>query len=108
MGVFFISLWIIEEVKVMFTFYEFRYYDKRSKLKFVFYARTVEFADHLAKRMTDLGVYVLVRKKFFFMKKVYSGIPPYEIEQEQEETIDGYEEYNKTHREEIENIINKK
>ena len=42
------------------------------------------------------------------MKKVYSGIPPYEIEQEQEETIDGYEEYNKTHQEEIENIINKK
>ena len=75
----------------MFKIYEFRYRDKKSGLGFVFYARKEQFADALADKITALGMYNLRRKIIGYKKIGYTEIPPYELEQAQEEYIDNIE-----------------
>ena len=75
----------------MFKIYEFRYKDKKSGLGFVLYARKEEFADELANRITNLGLYSLKRKRIGYKRKGYTDIPPYELEQAQEEYVESME-----------------
>lgn len=75
----------------MFKIYEFRYRDKKSGLGFVFYARKEKFAEELARRITSIGLYSLKRKRIHYKKKGYTDIPPYELEQAQEEYVESME-----------------
>ena len=78
----------MEEYYDYFEMKEFYYKDKNSGLKFVFYARTEE----IATRLKDLFNSVqddcfLVKSKFRYKKPFFVNIPPYELEQAQEEYI---------------------
>ena len=75
----------------MFKIYEFRYRDRNSGVGFVFYARREVFADRLASRITALGIYSLQRRKIGYKKEYYTEIPPYELELEQDEYVEGME-----------------
>ena len=75
----------------MFEINRFKYIDIKTRSKFEIYSRKVEFADELVERINKLGVFNLRRAKIFFKKKMATDIPPYEVEQEQVETISGWE-----------------
>lgn len=75
----------------MFKVNEYRYVDKKTKQGFVFYCRNVELADKLAERITKMGLYDLRRARIGFQRKYLSEKPPYELEQEQIETIEKQE-----------------
>ena len=74
-----------------FTINEYKYKDKNTGFHFIFYSRTMQFANELAKRITNLGLFDLVPLKFKFCKNVVTDIPPYEIEIEQQRTIQEWE-----------------
>lgn len=67
----------------MYETNKYLYVDKKTRNKFVIFARKVEFADELAARITKLGIFNLRRAKIRFCKKMFTEIPPYEIELEQ-------------------------
>ena len=76
----------------MFQIYRFLYISKKTHSKHEIFARDVSLADSLAQRITNLGIFNLRRAKIGFCKKVYSKIPPYELEQEQISLIESWEE----------------
>ena len=76
----------------MFQINRYKYVDRKKHTKFVVFARTIEYAESLISRVNALGDYCLVKARFGFIKKQYSNIPPYEIEQEQLRTIQEWEE----------------
>lgn len=75
----------------MFEVNEYRYVDRKTKQGFVFYCRNVELADELAERITKMGLYNLKRARIGFQRKYLSQKPPYELEQEQIDTIEKQE-----------------
>ena len=75
----------------MFKIYRCHYKDKKSRIKWEIFGRTTEFTDGLAKRISDLGVYTLRRTKIGFCRLVYTELPPYELEQAQEEYVEDME-----------------
>ena len=75
----------------MFKINRYKYVDVNTRSKFEVFARNVEFADNLIKRVNKLGVFTLRRAKLFFCKPMRSDIPPFEIEQEQVSTIEDWE-----------------
>ncbi len=79
----------------MFTINRYCYKDKGSGLKFEFYARNQETADEMARLITGLGVVNLIPKRFRFVQVMCTEIPPYELEQEQFNTIEGYYQHAK-------------
>ena len=76
----------------LFSINRYMYVDVNAHSKHVIYARNMEFADELAKRISALGIFKLRRAKIFFAKKLVTDIPPYEIEQEQLSTVESWEE----------------
>ena len=70
-----------------FEIYAFRFVDKKTKSRCEIYARTVETALKIIDMWNSLGVFTWVKPKFRFMKKCFTSIPPYEVEQEQLNTI---------------------
>ena len=79
MGVF-LSLWNIKGDRYMFKINRYRYVDTSSKVKFVIYARKLETAEQIAEAVNSLSVYKIRKKIFFFVKQIYTDIPPYELE----------------------------
>ena len=75
----------------MFEINRYLYISKKTHSKHEIFARTVELADSLAQRITNLGVFNLRRARIGFCKKMVSDMPPYEIEQEQIQTIEEWE-----------------
>ena len=65
------------------------YIDKKKKIKFEIFARTVDTADELANKMSIVTNYKLIRAKLFFKTPVLVEIPPYELEQAQMEYVEG-------------------
>ena len=61
------------------------------------FARTREFADKLVARMNKALGYNLKPKLFGFVKRFYTPTPPYEIECDQEESMDELERKVKEH-----------
>ena len=76
----------------MFEINKYKYVDVNTRSKFEIYSRTLEFADKLIDRINNLGVFTLRKAKFGFCKAMTSEIPPYNVEQEQEETVRKWEE----------------
>ena len=74
--------------KNMFKINRYLYIDKNVRQKWEIFARKEEFADQLANRITALGVYNLRRVKIGFCKPVLVEIPPYELEQAQEDYVE--------------------
>ena len=71
-----------------FEIYEFRFVDKKTKLKAVVFARTEETAYRIINIWNEFDDhYHWVKARFRFKKKYMTYIPPYELEQEQENTI---------------------
>ena len=91
MGVF--IFFVVEGVLYMNTYHinKYLYISRGSHSKFEIYARTIEFADSLADRITSLGVFNLRRAKIHFCTPTITEIPPYEMEQEQLKTIEEWE-----------------
>ena len=83
----------------MFKIYKCHYIDKKVRIKWEIFGRTIEFTDKLANRITALGVYKLRRAKIGFCKLVLTEWPPYELERAQEEYVEDME--NKTNRNNI-------
>ena len=75
----------------MFKIYRCIYIDKKVRIKWEIFGRTVEFTDGLAQRISNLGIYSLRRAKIGFCKPVYTEWPPYELEQAQEEYVEDME-----------------
>lgn len=76
----------------MFSINKYKYVDVNTRNKFEVFARDVNFADRLIERINNLGVFNLRRAKFRFCRKMATDLEPYRIEQEQEETVKGWEE----------------
>lgn len=76
----------------MFSINKYRYVDVKTRNKFEVFARDVDFADKLIERINNLGVFNLRRAKFRFCRKMITELEPYRIEQEQQETVKGWEE----------------
>ena len=71
----------------LFTMYEFRFVDKKSKLGAVIYARNEEIAVNIINMWNEFqDIYHFIKKRFGFKKKFYTLTAPYELEQAQ---IDG-------------------
>lgn len=71
-----------------FQIYEFRFVDKDTSMGLVIFARTEEVAIRLVNLWNDSqDIYHWKKKRFQFKKKVYTKIPPYELEQAQEDYI---------------------
>ena len=75
----------------MFKIYKCHYVDKKARIKWEIFGRTVEFTDGLANRISNLGVYHLRRTRIGFCKIVYTEYPPYELEQAQEVYVENIE-----------------
>ena len=89
-----------EETKMEnhYEMWEFSFVDKRTKMRCVVYARTEEIALKIIHTWdSPYNMYCWVKRRFRYKKRVYTSIPPYEVEQEQIETIEGYLEYAKAH-----------
>lgn len=56
----------------MFKIYKCIYVDKKSRIKWEIFGRTIEFTGGLAKRVSNLGLYNLRRAKMGFCKLVYT------------------------------------
>lgn len=72
----------------------FRYLSRNKETKgigFSVYARTREFADKLVERMNKVTDYNFKPKRFGFCKPYYTDMPPYELEQAQEEGMEDLE-----------------
>lgn len=85
-----------KEEKDVFKINEYVYIDRHTRNKFVFYARKEELADELAKRVTALGIFNLRRARIGFCKLYVTETPPYELELEQIEVIEGWEKIKMT------------
>ena len=75
----------------MYTINRYIYVDKHTRNKFEIFARNVDFADSLIKRINNLGVFSLRRARLHFYKVTNLDIPPYELEQEQDRTVSDWE-----------------
>lgn len=75
----------------MFRINKYLYVDRHTRNKFEVYARNELFADKLIERINAIGVFDLRRAKIRFCKVMESDISPYELEQEQLETIERWE-----------------
>ena len=75
----------------MFEINKYKYIDVNTRSKFEVYARNLEFADNLVERINKLGVFTLRKARFRFCRKMVSEIAPYNIEQEQEQTVNEWE-----------------
>ena len=82
----------------MFATIRYIYIEKRERIKFEVFARKVEFANTLIERVNNICGYELKPKRFGFAKKVLVKIPPYELEQMQEDYVDRMEEQKKNER----------
>ena len=81
-----------------FEIWEFRFVDKKTKMRSVIYARTEETALKIIGMWNEVqSIYHWVKPRFRFRKKYVTTIPPYELEQEQISTIEGWIEYAKNH-----------
>lgn len=75
-----------------FEIYEFRFVDKKTRMGAVIYARTEEIALRIIQKWNDMqNIYHWVKPRFRFKKKYVTSTPPYELEQEQIETIEMWE-----------------
>ena len=71
-----------------FEMYQFRFVDKKTKMHAAIYARTEETAYRIINIWNEFDDhYHWVKARFRFKKKYMTYIPPYELEQEQEETV---------------------
>lgn len=88
------SIGIIDKQAHMYQFEinSYIYVDKKTRNKFNILARNVEFADKLAERISNLGVFNLRRAKIRFCRKMVTEIGPYEIEKEQLKNVEEWEE----------------
>lgn len=80
---------------MVFKIKRFRYIDRHTRNKFDIFARTEQFGDQLASRISKLGVFDLRRAKIRFVQNCVSDIPPYEIEMEQLKSIEEWEKKEK-------------
>ena len=85
----------------MYKINQYLYKCKKSGNKFIIYSREVSFADDLAKRISNLGIFNLRRVRFNFIKEVSTDIPPYDIELEQLDTVTNWENNKKLLKEKI-------
>ena len=88
-------LFMVDRGHMLYRINRYHYIDKKVQIKFEIFARKVELADELAKRISIACKYNLRRKKLFFSKEVYAEIPPYELEQAQLEYVEDIEEISK-------------
>lgn len=89
----------------MFEINKYKYVDVNTRSKFEVYSRTLEFADKLIDRINNLGTFTLRKAKVGFCKKMTSEIPPYNVEQEQEETVRKWEENANDKEKKIKNLL---
>ena len=72
----------------LFEIYEFRFVDKRTRMGAVIYARTEETALKIINMWNEMqNIYHWVKPRFRFRRKDTTSTPPYELEQEQIQTI---------------------
>ena len=77
-----------------FEIYEFRFVDKRTKMGAVIYARAEETALKIINMWNEMqNIYHWVKPIFRFKKKYVTSIPPYELEQEQINTINEWSKH---------------
>lgn len=76
----------------LFRITRYRYIDTTSGAVFDIFGRTYEFAHELAERINCLSQYKLREKRLFFKKKMWTDLPPYELEQAQVECVEEWEE----------------
>lgn len=75
-------------MKEQFEIYEFRFVDKRTRMGAVIYARTEETALKIINIWNEMqNIYHWAKPRFRFKKKYTTSVPPYELEQEQINTI---------------------
>ena len=79
----------------MFATIRYVYVEKRERIKFEVFARKVDFANALIERVNNICGFELKPKRFGFAKKVLVEVPPYELEQMQEDYVDRMEERKK-------------
>ncbi len=73
----------------LFEIWEFRFVDKETKARAVVYARTEETALKIIKMWNNMqSIYYWIKPKFRFKRKYVTSTPPYELEQEQIDTIE--------------------
>ena len=76
----------------MFKINRYNYVDTTSKLRFAIYARTLETAEKIAEGINSLCEYKIRKRKIFFIKPMFTDIPPYELEQAQFECVEDWKE----------------
>ena len=76
-----------------YEIWEFRFIDQKTKMKAVVYAREETTALKIINIWNDnQDIYKWVKPRFRYKKRIYTSVPPYELEQEQIETIEGWKE----------------
>ena len=81
-----LSIGVIMEEQ--FEIFEFKFIDKKTKMRAIVYARTEGTALKIINMWNDIqDIYFWVKLRFRFKKKCATSIPPYELEQEQIQTI---------------------
>ena len=77
-----------------YEMWQFRFKDKDGGGHAIVFARTEETALEIIKAWNEAqDIFFWIKQKFRYKKRCYSIIPPYELEQEQFETIMGYKEH---------------
>ena len=72
----------------MFWINKYTYVDVNTRSKVAIFSRTVELADKLVDRINKIGIFTLRKARIGFCKRTESEIPPFNVEREQEETIE--------------------
>lgn len=79
-----------------YTIYRFTFIDNRTKTKCEIFARSekkaIEIID-LWNSFQDIYIWSIPKRKRHFIKLVYTSIPPYELENEQIQTIEGWKKH---------------
>lgn len=76
----------------MFRINRYRYIDTISHAPFDIFARKLEDAEEMAERINCMTQYKLRKKRIFFKKRMWTDIPPLELEQAQLATIKEWED----------------
>ncbi len=77
----------------MFWINKYTYIDVNTRNKVEIFSRTIKFADSLVERINKLGAFTLKKKRFSFITRMETDLPPYSIELEQEQTISKWEQH---------------
>ena len=82
-----------------FEIWSFRFVNKDTHMKATVYARTEETAMKIITMWNEsTDIFHWVKPRFRFKKRMVTNIPPYELEQEQMETIEQWKKHAKSHK----------